>query len=76
MRPLDPPKDITVYMLLKQQISTSFWLSATGSGSDLGSGFFSRREDAEKARTLEHLKRTSESEQFYVFELTLPNPAA
>jgi hypothetical protein len=67
---------MTVYMLLKQSTATSFWLSTTGTGADMGSGFFSRREDAEKARTLELLNNKTESEQFYVFELVLPNPAA
>jgi hypothetical protein len=64
-------------MLVKQQLSTTFWISTTGTGGDLGSGFFSRRDDAEKARMLEVLKRKEDAnEHLYVFELTIPNPAA
>jgi hypothetical protein len=76
MEPIQPPKTMKVYTLIKQ---TGLSLSYTGFstvGVSLGSGFFLTQTEAEHHRTLELLKDTATPKsRYHVFELDIPNPA-
>lgn len=75
MKPLDPPQFLHIYMLL-QQSTSSMYFSSTGVAStpSMGSGIYSTRDEAEKARTVALLSDKNNS-LFHVFELEVPNPA-
>ena len=78
MKSLDAPEVLTFYVLI-QQSSTSLHFSTTGapvtSGTaSFGTGFYSTRDDAEKARTYAYLNEKSGA-QYHIFELDFPNPA-
>jgi hypothetical protein len=68
------PKNVTVYMLLKQD---GIMLSAAGFGSgasaSLGTGFFLTEREAEHNRTMEILK--DDRYRYHIFPLMIPNPA-
>lgn len=74
MEPLDQPKTLTVFMLLKQ-----FGLSLCPVGVSsvgLNTGFFLDRNSAEYARTMAMLGDSNANQSFYhIFELKIPNPA-
>ena len=74
MYPLDPPRTIKVYQLLKQ---TGLYFSSAGTSSNtsVGLGFYLTREEAEHQRTLETLKTHNSDDQYHIFELDIPNPA-
>lgn len=74
--PLPIPENITIYQLIKQSATLGFMPIGIGSGNSvaLGSGFFWTRDEAEAQRTIETL-RCNDGSQFFVFELTFPNPA-
>jgi hypothetical protein len=75
VKSLDAPEFLTYYLLVSQS-STSLYFSPTSgtSTSTSGTGFFSTRDDAEKARTTALLADKNNS-QFHIFELDFPNPA-
>ena len=75
MEPIQPPKTIKVYTLIKQA-GLTFNYTGYSAGQSLGTGFFSTLQEAEHQRTLEVLKDTSlPRSHFHVFELEVPNPA-
>lgn len=73
MQPLQPPKTIKVFQLLKQ---SGLYFSSAGSSSNanIGLGFYLSREEAEQNRTMEVLKNGNGVE-YHIFELEIPNPA-
>jgi hypothetical protein len=79
MKALEAPEFLTFYVLV-QQSSTSLYFTTTGSGTSAstgityGTGFFSTRDDAEKARTVALLADKT-GNIFHIFELEFPNPA-
>ena len=76
MQPLQAPKTIKVFQLLKQ---SGLYFSSAGSSSNanIGLGFYLTRDEAEQQRTLEVLKNSTsnDSVQYHIFELEIPNPA-
>ena len=76
MEPLKPPPTFLVYTVLKQTgLSLSYVYSSGSSTISLGSGFYGTRDEAEKVRTYELLKDTTDPKPHYhVFELEIPNP--
>lgn len=76
MEPIKAPKDLNVYILVKQ---TGMNFTYCGSGTTgLGVGFYSTQQEAEHNRTLEVLKDTntgSSKPKWHVWGLTVPNPA-
>jgi len=77
MEPLELPKTLKIYQLLKQN---KLYFSPVGSSAglinQLGIGFFLSRAEAEYSRTMEILKKTSmDTDTYHVFELDIPNPA-
>ena len=78
MQPLKPPKNISVFMLLKRSgmMHSTAVSSSMINNMSLGSGFFLSQHDAEMHRTMELLKlQPNDNSEFFVFELELPNPA-
>ena len=76
MKSIDAPEFLTFYLLI-QQSSTSLYFSPAGttiSQPSFGAGFYTSRDDAEKARTLAILGDKSDA-SFHIFELDFPNPA-
>ncbi len=78
MKPLQAPEFMTFYILV-QQNATSLFFSTTGapvtSGTaNFGTGFYSTRDEAEKARTYAILNDKTDT-RFHIFELEFPNPA-
>ena len=76
MEPINPPRTMKVYQLVKQS-GLSFTTTGSGSGTSLGVGFYYTLQEAEHNRTLEVLKDTTTGTKprFHVFELEVPNPA-
>lgn len=75
MAPLEPPRTLKVYSLVKQS-GLTFTYAGYSAHAALGNGFFATRDEAEHHRTLEVLKDTaSPRSQFHVFEMEVPNPA-
>ena len=76
MEPINPPKTMRVYQLVKQT-GLSFSTIGTSTGITLGHGFYSTLQEAEHNRTIEVLKDTTTGTKprFHVFELEVPNPA-
>jgi hypothetical protein len=79
MEPIDAPKSLKIYQLVRLSTSTGLNFSTTGSApaggtSYIGSGFYLTLGEAEQNRTLEVLK-DKDNNKFYVFELEVPNPA-
>lgn len=76
MEPLQPPKNMKIYALLKQS-GVQFTTVKTMSSNSIGVGFFLTREEAEHNRTLEVLSDSSvgKKPQWHIFELEVPNPA-
>lgn len=75
MKPEFPPETVKIYQLVKRN-ADSMYFSNTGMTSgmnSIGIGFYITRDEAEHQRTLEVLKSKTEDE-FYVFELEIPNP--
>jgi hypothetical protein len=75
MKPEFPPDTIKVYQLIKRNADMLYFSGAgtapaTGS---IGIGFYQTRQEAEHQRTIEVLKSKT-NEEFYVFELEIPNP--
>lgn len=77
MEPLSPPKTLTIYSLVRQNgMMFSYVMPPVVGTTNIGSGFFLSRQEAEHNRTLEVLKETTTSNvQFHLFEMTIPNPA-
>ena len=76
MKPEFPPETIKIYQLIKRY-AEQLYFTNTGMASGMNSiciGFYSTRDEAEHQRTLEVLKSKTD-EDFYVFELEIPNPA-
>jgi hypothetical protein len=79
MQPLEAPKTLKIYQLVRMSTSTGLNFSTTGSvpaggNNYIGSGFYLTQSEAEQNRTLEVLK-DKDNNKFYVFELEVPNPA-
>ena len=78
MEPLNPPPTFKVYTVIKQTGLTLGYVYTSGVSSSVinfGAGFYGSREEAEKARTFELLKDTTDPKPLYhVFELDVPNP--
>ena len=76
MEPIQPPKTIKIYQLIRQ---TGMNFTSVGSGSGgLGIGFFPSLQEAEHHRTMELLKDTStgiNKPKWHIWELDIPNPA-
>jgi hypothetical protein len=78
MEPLLPPKTLNIYALVRQNGMTFSYVVPTviNTGTtNIGSGFFLSKQEAEHNRTLEVLKEQSTNVIFHVFEMTIPNPA-
>lgn len=77
MEPLKPPPTFKVYTVIKQTgLSLGYVYSSSSSAVSFGSGFYGSRDEAEKARTYELLKDTTDPKPHYhVFEMEVPNPA-
>ena len=76
MKPISSPETLTFYLLVSQS-STSLYFSTAGTSHSPmthGSGFYSTRDEAEKARTVAILGDKSEN-MYHIFELEFPNPA-
>ena len=80
MEPIQPPKIIKVYSLLKMATKSGLNISTTGaapsgSTSYIGSGMYLTLAEAEQNRTLETLKDTDGAyNSYHIFELEFPNP--
>ena len=75
MKPEFPPETIKIYQLIKRN-AEQLYFTNTGMASgmnSIGIGFYLTRDEAEHQRTLEVLKSKTD-EDFYVFELEIPNP--
>lgn len=77
MEPLKPPPTFKVYTVIKQTgLSLGYVYSSSSSTISFGSGFYGTRDEAEKARTYELLKDTTDPKpRYHVFEMEVPNPA-
>lgn len=78
MKPLDPPENLTFYVLMKQS-STSLYFTTSGTTvtagqPSYGTGFYATRDDAEKARTYAIMTEKTD-DRYHIFELEFPNPA-
>lgn len=76
MEPIQPPKTIKIYQLIRQTGMT-FTGAGTGSGG-LGIGFYPSLQEAEHNRTMELLKDTTtgiNKPKWHIWELDIPNPA-
>ena len=75
MEPIQPPRTVKVYQLIKQNGN---YLINTGVSGPLswGIGFYASLQEAEHNRTMELLKNTDTPKPLYhIFELDIPNPA-
>jgi hypothetical protein len=75
MEPIQPPRTVKVYQLIKQNGN---YLMNTGVSGPLswGIGFYASLQEAEHNRTMELLKNTDTPKpQYHIFELDIPNPA-
>ena len=75
MEPIQPPRTVKVYQLIKQNGN---YLMNTGVSGPLswGIGFYASLQEAEHNRTIELLKNTDTPKpQYHIFELDIPNPA-
>jgi hypothetical protein len=73
--PLEPSKFLKFYVLLRRDGLFMSVNPSVGVMSQIGTGFFTSREEAEMHRTLETLKLPESSlTEFFVFELEIPNP--
>lgn len=77
MEPLKPPPTFKVYTVIKQTgLSLGYVYGPSSNTISLGAGFYSTRDEAEKCRTYELLKDTTDPKpRYHVFELEVPNPA-
>jgi hypothetical protein len=77
MEPLPIPKNLTVYMLLKQNGLYFYPTGNVGTGSPgMSCGFYATRAEAEMQRTGQALQSKPDSnDKFLIFELEIPNPA-
>lgn len=78
MEPIQPPKTVKFYQLLKMSTKSGLNISScgtapSGSTSYVGTGMYLTLSEAEQNRTLETLK-DQDGCKFYVFELEFPNP--
>lgn len=74
MEPIQAPKTVKVYQLLKQSGATLSNAGISGTMS-WGYGFYITLQEAEHNRTLELLKNTDAVKpQYHIFELEIPNP--
>ena len=75
MKPEFPPDTVKIYQLVKRNAESMYFSNAgMNSGmNSIGIGFYITRDEAEYQRTLEVLKSKTEDD-FYVFELEIPNP--
>ena len=75
MKPEFPPETLKIYQLVKRNAEQLYFSNVGGlSGTNsVGIGFYTNRQEAEHQRTLEVLKAKAD-EDFYVFELEIPNP--
>jgi hypothetical protein len=75
MKPEFPPETLTIYQLVRRNAESLYFTSAGTSPTQnsLGLGFYATRQEAEYNRTLEVLKCKT-SDEFYIFELEIPNP--
>ena len=76
MEPLKPPQTFKVYTVIKQTgLALSYVYSSGSPAINFGAGFYGTRDEAEKARTYELLKDTTDPKpKYHVFELDIPNP--
>jgi hypothetical protein len=76
MKPIDPPKTINVYMLLRRNGMSHTTVPTNNTSSiSIGSGFFTTLHEAEVSRTFQMLSLGSnDNSEFFIFELELPNP--
>lgn len=75
MEPIQPPRTVKVYQLLKQSGATLSNAGVSGTMS-WGYGFYITLQEAEQNRTMELLKNTDAVKpQYHIFELEIPNPA-
>ena len=75
MKPVDAPEFLTFYMLLQQSASSLYFMPiGSVSGTSYGSGFFTKLEDAEIARTAALLADKT-GNIFHIFPIEIPNPA-
>ena len=77
MEPLKPPPTFKVYTVIKQTgLSLGYVYSSGSPAINFGAGFYGTRDEAEKARTYELLKDTTDPKpRYHVFEMEVPNPA-
>lgn len=79
MEPLKPPPTFKIYTVIKQtglSLGYVYTSGVSSSSINFGAGFYGSREEAEKARTYELLKDTTDPKpRYHVFELEVPNPA-
>lgn len=76
MEPLKPPQTFKVYTVIKQTGLSLGYVYSSSSSISFGSGFYGTRDEAEKARTYELLKDTTDPKpRYHVFEMEIPNPA-
>lgn len=75
MKPEFPPDTLKIYQLVKRSADMLYFTNINNSSPtpSLGVGFYPTRQEAEHQRTLEVLK-CKNGEEFYVFELEIPNP--
>lgn len=75
MKPEFPPETLKIYQLIKRNADQFYFMSAGASSStpSIGVGFYPTRDEAEYQRTVEILKCKT-NDEFYVFELEIPNP--
>ena len=74
MDPIQPPRTVKVYQLLKQSGATLSNAGVSGTMS-WGYGFYITLQEAEQNRTMELLKNTDAVKpQYHIFELEIPNP--
>ena len=75
MEPLQAPKTLKVYQLVKQS-GMVFNSDRTMSANSIGVGFFTTRDEAEHNRTLAILADTTVGRKpvWHIFELEVPNP--
>lgn len=76
MKPLDAPEFLTIYMLLQQSTASMYFMPSgpTAGTVSMGTGMYTTRDEAEKARTIALLSDKANN-LYHVFELEIPNPA-
>jgi len=76
MEPINPPKTLKLYQLVRQNGLSFSTSSAMSQPISLGCGFFYSLNEAEMHRTNEVLKESSlPKSKWHIFELEVPNPA-